>query len=172
MSSLPEQELLALSDQDLFCGGGCHVFADELYRQLAYNGFELRRIAEGQLFRFQAYHVDVAKGDTAVDCEGIKSESGMLSDYVESRRKNRYPLTEDKAFPCEQKSLFEVCDNTDDHEPHNCWYHRIGSDFVQECRRRARAMIASTPEKYFIAPRPNQSLQPTASRRITQLSDS
>jgi hypothetical protein len=121
MSSLSEQELLALSDQDLFCGGGCHVFADELYRRLACNGFELRRIAEGQHPRSRAHHVYVAKGDTTVDCEGIRSESGMLSDYVESRRKNRYPLTDYKAFPCEPRSLFEVCDNIDESGPHNCW---------------------------------------------------
>ena len=104
MSSLSEQDLLALSDQDLFCGGGCHVFADELFQCLASDGFVLRRIAEGRHPRFQAYHVYVAKGDTAIDCEGIKSESGMLSDYVGSRRKHRYPLTEYKAYPCEQKS--------------------------------------------------------------------
>lgn len=149
MSSLSEQELLALPDQELFCGGGCHVFADELYQCLSPSGFQLRRIAEGQHPRSLAYHVYVAKGDTAVDCEGIKSESGMLSHYVESRRKNRYPATEYKAFPCDQKSLFEVCNNVDDPEPRNCWYHRIGDHFVQECRRRARAMIASTLGKYF-----------------------
>ena len=163
MSSLSEEELLALSDQDLFCGGGCHVFADELYQRLASDGFTPRRIAEGRDLRFQAYHVYVAKADKAVDCEGIKTESGMLSDYLECRRKNRWPPTEYKAFPCEQKSLFEVCHDVNEPEPVNRWHHRIGSHFVQECRRRARAMIVSTPEKYLL-PRPNQTLQSTAGR--------
>jgi hypothetical protein len=148
MSSRSEEELLALSDQDLFRGGGCHVFGDELYQRLASKGFVLRRIAEGQHPRFQAYHVYVARGDTAIDCQGIRTESGMLEERVEFRRKNNYPLTEYKAFPCEQKSLFEACNNLDEPGPHNCWYHRIGDHFVHECRRRARVMIASAPEKY------------------------
>src|SRR5580700_677353 len=86
MGSLSEQELLALSDQELFRGGGCHVFADELYQCLASKGFVLRRIAEGQHPRFRAYHVYVANGDAAVDCQGTRTESGMLADCVEFRR--------------------------------------------------------------------------------------
>ncbi len=74
MGSLLEEELLALSDQELFRGGGFHVFADELYQCLASKGFVLRRIAEGQHRRFRAYHVYVAKGDTAIDCQGIRTE--------------------------------------------------------------------------------------------------
>ena len=149
MGSSSEQELLALSDEELFRGGACHVFADELYQRLASKGFALRRIAEGQHPSRRAHHVYVAKGDIAVDCQGTRTESSMLADRVEFRRKNNYPPTDYKAFPCEQKSLFEVCNKVGEPEPHNCWYHRIGDHFVQECRRRARAMIASTPEKYF-----------------------
>ncbi len=151
MDSLSEQELLALSDQELFRGGGCHVFADELYQRLSSKGFVLRCIAQGPHRRFQACHVYIAKGDTAVDCQGTRTESGMLADLVEFRRKNNYPLTEYKAFPCEQKSLFEVCKNVDEPGPHNCWYHRIGDHFVQECRRRARRLITSAPERYCLA---------------------
>jgi hypothetical protein len=149
MGSLSEQELLVLSDEELFRGGGCHVFADELYQRLASKAFVLRRIAQGQHPRFQAYHVYVAKGNTAIACQGIRTESGMLADFIEFRRKNNYPLTEYKAFRCEQKSLFEVCSNLDEPGQHNRWYHRIGKQFVRECRRRACAMIAAAPEKYF-----------------------
>lgn len=123
-------------------------FADELYRRLGSKGFVLRRIAQGQHPRFRAYHVYVARGDTAVDSDGIKTESGMLADFVEFRRKNHYPLTEHNAFPCDPKTLFEVCEAIDEPGAHNCWYHRIGDHFVEECRRRACARIAATPEKY------------------------
>src|ERR1700730_2600637 len=149
MSSLSGEELLELGDEELFRRGACHVFADELYHYLAPKGFVLRRIAEGQNPRFQAYHVYVTKGDSAVDCDGIGSESAMLADYVEFRRKNGYPMTEYKAFPCEQKTLFEVCEDLDEPRPRNCWYHRIADHFVTVCRQRARAMIAASPEKYF-----------------------
>ena len=149
MGLLSEEELLALIDQELFRGGGCHVFADELYQRLASKGFVLRRIAEGQHLRRRGYHVYVAKGNTAIDCQGIRTESGMLAECVEFRRQNDYPMTDYEAFPCDQKSLFEVRNNLDEPGSHNRWYHRIGDHFVQECRRRARAMISSAPDKYF-----------------------
>jgi hypothetical protein len=146
--SLSENELLALSDEELFQGGGCHVFADELYERLASKGFVLRRIAEGELPRFRAHHVYVAKGDTAVDYRGIGTESGLIAERVEFRRTNNFPIPKYEAFPIERASLFQLCKAASDSGPHNCWYHRIGEHFVQECRRRAQAMIASAPAKY------------------------
>jgi len=150
MGSLSEDELLELSDEELFRGGGCHVFAGELYHHLESKGFVLRRIAQGRHPRFRAYHVYVTKGDTAIDIDGIKSEAGMLEELVEFRRNNGYPLTEYAAFPCEPQTLFDVCGAIDEPGLHNCWYHRIGDHFVNECRRRARAVIAATPQKYKI----------------------
>lgn len=147
--ALSETDLLALSDEELFAGGGCHVFADALYQRLAPKGFLLRRIAEGQLPRLRAHHVYVAKGDTAVDYRGITTESDLIAERVEFRRTNNFPIPEYQAFPIEQESLFQLCKTASDSGPHNCWYHRIGEYFVQECRRRAEAMIASSPEKFF-----------------------
>src|SRR5438067_1207504 len=133
-----EQQLLALSDDELFRRGACHIFADELYQQLASKGFVLRRIAEGHIPRFQAYHIYVARGDTAIDYRGITTESALIAECFEFRRRNNYPWADYRACPCDPKTLFAVCKEIDEPGTYNCWHHRIGDDFVQDCRRRAR----------------------------------
>lgn len=150
VSNLTEKQLLELGDDELFCRGGCHIFADELFERLQAKGFVLRRLADGDHRRFAAYHVYVSRGDMMVDVNGVGSEQSLISRLVQDRQSCGYkgPIKFESHL-CDRSSLFIKMDCPEESEDVNCWYLPAGQNFVEVCRRRARARIEGNPDRYL-----------------------
>jgi hypothetical protein len=149
--SSDEAELLAQSDLKLFDGGGCHIFAAELHEDLEQFEFALRMIADVKGdWRSQALHVFLGKGELMVDVHGTRKQTDVLCEWTQFRSSQHGPPFQYDVFPCSYDELFKrYANKNDDLGIVNKFNHRIGEHFVQECRRRARAMIASSPEEYL-----------------------
>lgn len=146
------RDKLACDDKTLFTQGACHVFADELATKLSSKGFALNRLADlnRTAAQMQALHVFMSKDGIMVDFEGEQ----RVDEYLEScqwfNRDNQGPMRNYAVMECSRDELFQAVPiaGDDDQGARNKWRHLIDTEFVSECRRRARARLAAAPQLY------------------------
>lgn len=154
---LPDRpkELLALSDNDLFLGGACHIFADELSTMFLEQDYRLCAVEAEQwmhhpdsgeeLFRkIGLVHVMVGKDDAVIDVNGIILESNYLDEYCINHHRFcglRSDFRKASLRDCSRDELFKL--ELDEEETGPMSIHRLclHPEFVAEARSRARLLI-------------------------------
>jgi hypothetical protein len=143
---------LVCDDKMLFTQCACHVFADELATKLSSRGFALNRLADlnRTAAQMQALHVFMSKDGIMIDVEGEQKVDEYLESCRQFRRDHDGPVPDFAVLECSREELFETVPMAGDDERgvRNKWHHLIDSDFVSECRRRAQARLAASPELY------------------------
>lgn len=148
------QQKLSQDDRELFNCGACHVFADELASRST--EFRLSRLADvdRQSPQMQALHVFVSNGSQMIAVGGRQAVESFLISQAEHRAKNGGPRPKYVITLCSREELFTPVPMPDDEQRglRNKWRLLIDPEFVAECRRRARALLASDPVRYRMSP--------------------
>ena len=122
-------DLLKASDEELFTGGACHVYAVELKKRCPRLMTKHAGNA-GAIGSTKAMHVYAALGEYKIDVSGPVNEL----EYLRSKNYATWDVSVHQlmAVDPEESSLTE---------PRNHWRHTLDEDFVLQASERARRHI-------------------------------
>ncbi len=163
---LPEklQTLLTLSDNELFVGGACHIFADELITFFQDQGYLFCAVEaerwighedqRDELFESKSLaHVLAVKDGVVVDVNGIIMKESYADEYYEKYLKLCGPTRYfRKAYfrECSRDELFEIKVREDEGGPmsrHRLYLH---PEFVNVASSRARLLIEAEADRFYV----------------------
>src|SRR6185436_3982226 len=106
-------------------------------------GFALRRLADTNLSspQKQALHVYLLHEGVMLDVNGRQSEAKFIREEQDYRIANGGPIPNIRSFECSREELFtsDPTAMSDETGERNKWRLLPDSEFVEECRSRARA---------------------------------
>jgi hypothetical protein len=128
------QELLNASDEELFSGGACHIYAVELKKnwwpELTLKHAGIQHVGV-EPTPGQAIHVYAALGRYKVDVRGVVNET----EYLKSEGYVARETSIDDLMKVDPKKSSAT-------EPRNQWQHHLNPEFVSCASERARRHIA------------------------------
>ncbi len=123
------QELLNTSDEDLFRGGGCHIYAVELKKCCP--GLQIRRAGNADsIGSTRAMHVYTAVGDFMIDVFGPANEA----QYLQSKNYRAWGVSVEELTKIDPS-------RPSDNGPLNRWRHYLDAEFISLASARARQHI-------------------------------
>lgn len=148
-----EKECLSQDDLRLFHKGACHIFAVALTTEFPCEGYSIKHVVIKRKFDIvEAYHVLAALDQFLVDASGIRRADDYIawltarhfdesSEFVPSIELRDVATEELTAHFRDDPRLGSV----------NRWSLFVGTEFVEEARKRAVKLINHWPQKYQVS---------------------
>jgi hypothetical protein len=122
-------DLLKASDEELFTGGACHVYAIELKKRWPRLTTKHAGNADA-IGSTKAMHIYAALGDYKIDVSGPVNEL----EYLRSKNYAAWDVSVDQLMAVDPEQSSST-------EPRNHWRHSLDEDFVLQASERARRHI-------------------------------
>lgn len=163
---LPEklQTLLARSDHELFLGGACHIFADELTTFFHDQGYRFCAVEAERWIGYQdqrdelhepksLVHVLAVKDDVVVDVNGMILADNYFEEYHYTHREfhgSTYYFRKASFRECSRDELFDVENHEEGTSPMSLHRLYLHPEFVSVARSRARLLIEADADRFHV----------------------